>query len=55
MHFIGGYTARGADAFRYTNLCARIESKAGLEVLQHVQSITLREGFRAPSDICEYS
>ena len=39
---------------RYTNLCARLNSKEGLEVLKHVKTITLREGFRSPSDICMF-
>lgn len=39
---------------RYTHLIKHMDSKDGFDVLRHTQSITLREGFRSPSDICAY-
>jgi hypothetical protein len=38
----------------YTHLIKHMDSKDGFGVLRHTQSITLREGFRSPSDICAY-
>lgn len=37
------------------NLIRHMDSKDGFDVLRHTQSITLREGFRSPSDICAYA
>lgn len=44
---------KNAAHARYDQLVARIESKGSFMVLKHVHSITLREGFRSPGDICE--
>ena len=43
------------DIGRYSNLIEQIQSKQGLETMKHALSLTLREGFRSASDLCEHT
>lgn len=58
-HVADGYTSAihvDADSHynRYSNLISIMEDKKGVDMLRNVKSVTLREGFSAVSDLCEY-